>query len=115
MALVTLVLAYATGKPQGDVSDRLTMKVALTPQGQLDEPSWYADPEPWPSLRVLPDGAHYPGEVVREDGGWALRSARTDDAPLWVMAGKVFRPGELLTLQRPDGKELVFRVVNVEA
>jgi hypothetical protein len=115
VALVNLVLAYAAGKPEGDVADRLELRVGLTPLGHIDEQAYYADPESWPSLRVMPEGAEYPGEVVLEEGGWALRSARSDDAPLCVMVGKVFRPGELVTLRRPDGEDLIFRVVNVEA
>jgi hypothetical protein len=115
MALVTLVLAFAAGRPEGDVSDRLELRVTLTPQGHIDEAAWHADPEPWPFRRMLPSGAERPGEVVLEEGSWALRGSHSDDAPLWVMVGRVFRPGELVTLRRPTGEEMVFRVVNVEA
>jgi hypothetical protein len=115
VALVTMVLAYAPGRPDGDVADRVEMKVALTPQGQPDEAAWFADPAPWPFRRRLPNGTERSGEVVVEEGSWALRVAHTDDAPLWTMAGRVFRPGELVTLRRPTAEELVFRVVNVEA
>jgi hypothetical protein len=115
VALVTMVLAYAPGRPDGDVSDRIEMHVALTPQGQPDEAAWFADPAPWTFRRMLPNGTERPGEVVLEEGIWALRVWHSDDAPLWVMVGKVLRPGELVTLRRPTGEELVFRVVNVEA
>jgi hypothetical protein len=115
LAKVTMLLAYAPGRPEGDLSDRLELRVCLTPQGQLDDAAFAASPLPWPSLRVLPDGGERPGALVALETGWALRSVRSEDDPLWALEGRVFRPGELVTLRRPDGEELVFRVVNVEA
>ena len=109
-----MVLAYAPGRPEGDLSDRLELRVALTPQGQLDDDAFAADPLPWSSLRILPDGSERPGELVALETGWALRSARSEDDPLWALEGRVFRPGDLVTLRRPDGEELAFRVVNVD-
>jgi len=109
-----MILAYAPGRPEGDLADRLELRVSLTPQGQLDDASFLAAELPWPSLRVLPDGTVRPGDLVLLDAGWALRSARSEDDPLWALEGRVFRPGELVTLRRPDGEEHVFRIVNVE-
>jgi hypothetical protein len=114
LAKVTMILAFAPGRPEGDLSDRLELWVFLTPQGQLDDAAFTAGDAPWPSVRVLPDGSERPGELVMLDTGWALRSARSEDDPLWALEGRVFRPGELVTLRRPDGEEHVFRVVNVE-
>jgi hypothetical protein len=115
VAKVTMLLAYAPDRPEGDLAHRLELTVVLTPQGQLDDAAFAADPTPWPSRRILPDGAEHVGELVGLEGGWALRSALSEDAPLWALEGKVYRPGELVTLRRPDGQELVFRIVNVEA
>jgi hypothetical protein len=114
MAKVTMLLAYAPGRPEGDLTDRLELHAGLTPQGQIDDAAFLADPQPWPSLRVLPDGGERHGELVSLETGWALRSIRSEDEPLWALEGRVFRPGELVTLRRPDGVEHVFRVVNVE-
>jgi hypothetical protein len=111
---VTMVLAYAQDRPEGDVSDRLEMKAVLTPQGQIDEQAWLADPLPWPATRTLPDGTTRPAEVVQVDTGWALRGTHADDDPLWTLNGRVFRPGELITVHLPTGADLIFRVVNVE-
>ena len=101
-----MLLAYAPGRPEGDLRDRLELRVPLTPQGWLDDGG--------SSLRVLPDGTMRPGQLVAVEGGWALRSTRSEDEPLWALEGRVFRPGELVTLRRPDGEEHIFRVVNVE-
>ncbi len=109
-----MILAYAPGRPEGDLSDRLELRVHLTPQGQLNETAFAAGELPWPSVRVLPDGSQRHGEVVMLDTGWALRSVRSQDDPLWTLEGRMFRPGELVTLRRPDGEEHIFRIVNVE-
>ena len=109
-----MILAYAPGRPEGDLADRLELLVRLTPQGQFDDDAFIAGDLPWPSVRMLPDGSERHGELVMLDTGWALRSVRSQDDPLWTLEGRVLRPGELVTLRRPDGEEHVFRVVNVE-
>jgi hypothetical protein len=109
-----MILAYAPGRPEGDLADRLELLVHLTSQGQLDDAAFAAGDPPWPSVRVLPDGSQRHGELVMLDAGWALRSVRSEDDPLWTLEGRVLRPGELVTLRRPDGEEHIFRVVNVE-
>ena len=43
-----------------------------------------------------------------------MLSERGDNDPVWDLEGKVFRPGEYVTLRRPDHGELIFRIVNVE-
>jgi hypothetical protein len=112
---IHLVLAYAPGRPEGDTADRLELRLPTTAAGQPDE----ADPGPHQALRRLPDGRERPMELVREAGTWALRrtspSTDADDAPLWSLEARMFRPGELVLLQRPNGETLTFRVVNVEA
>src|ERR1700733_5284141 len=111
MARVVMLLAHGPGQPEGDLSYRLEVSAVLTPQGMLDEAGFGA--EPWPSLRVLPDGREIAGELVRADAGWALRGTAGEDAPLWDFEWRVMRPGEYVTLRRPDGDELVFRIVDV--
>lgn len=111
-----MLLAYAPDRPEGDLADRIELRACLTPQGQIDVQAYLADPLPWPALRVLPDGTERATELVQVESGWALRSTRGgDDAPLWTLDGRVFRPGELVTLRGPDAAGLVFRIVNVEA
>jgi len=111
MARVVMLLAHGPGRPEGDLAHRLELTAALTPQGALDEAA-FGDP-PWQARRVLPDGNELAGEVVRAGGGWALRGPAGEDAPLWDFDGRVFRPGEYVTLRRPDGDELIFRIVDV--
>jgi hypothetical protein len=114
MPRVVMLLAMGPGRPRGDTADRLELELALTRQGQLDEQAW--DPDaPWPMLRTLPDGRTLSGSVIRVGGGWALRSDRHEDEPLWDLSGRLFRPGEYVTLRAPDGRVMVFRVVGIEA
>jgi len=113
--VVKMNLAYAPGRPEGDLDDRLELHVPLTPQGHIDDQAVATAGQSWPGRRLRPDGTERSVELVAVDSGWALRSARSEDEPLWAMEGRVFRPGELVTLRRPSGEDLVFRVVNVEA
>ena len=52
--------------------------------------------------------------ILVDEGEWGLLSESGDNEPVWDLAGKVFRPGDYVTLRRPDHAELVFRIVNVE-
>jgi hypothetical protein len=114
MATVALVLASSAELPAGDLGDRLELAVRLTPPGLLDEAAFAARAAPWTARRTRADGKAEMSEVVRTEEGWALHEARSEDAPLWLLEGHFFRPGELVSLRRPDGEELVFRIVGVE-
>ncbi len=114
MAKVLMVLAQAPGLPNGDVEDRLEMELRLTPQGQLDMAAHGASPAPWVARRSRPGQPIRVSELIRHDGGWVLQSVGHEDDPLWQFEGWVFRPGELVRLGRPDGTQLLFRIVQVE-
>ena len=45
---------------------------------------------------------------------WHCRVRRAPISALWNFEARMFRPGEYVTLRRPDGEELVFRIVDVE-
>jgi hypothetical protein len=113
MAEITLLLASGPGQPDGDLANRLELSAPLTPLGLLDEAAYGA--APWPTRRLLPDGRAWTGEVLRTADGWALQSADDVDAPLWDLLAQILRPGEYVTLRRPDGIELMFRVVEVQS
>ena len=114
MVRLLLLLAQAPGFPEGDLTDRIELDVALTPQGQMDAAAWEADSTPWLATREHPSRGRRQFELVRLDEGWALQSLRSEDDPLWGFAGTVFRPGELVALRRPDGEELLFRIVSAD-
>lgn len=115
MAKLLLVLAQAPGLPNGDLEDRIELRLGLTPHGQLDDEAFEATPVPWLATRERPGAPSLHSELIRLDEGWALQSLHHDDDPLWAFEGAVFRPGELVRLRRPDGAELLFRIVQVEA
>jgi hypothetical protein len=112
MARIVMVLASAPGEPAGNVDYRLELTAVLTPQAALDEAA-YGD-APWPALRILPDGARREAALVRIEEGWALQGPAGEDSALWDFEGRVFRPGEYVTVRRAGGEELVFRIVEVE-
>ena len=115
MAKLTMLLAQGPGMPDGNLEDRLITRLQLTPQGQIDSAAYDVDPSPWLAVRERPGAAPLHVELIRLDEGWALQSMRDADDPLWTFEGHVFRPGELVRLRRPDGQELLFRIVASEA
>ncbi len=115
MTKLSLVLAQAPGLPNGDLEDRLELRVALTAQGQLDYHAYEAAPAPWLATRERPGQPTRQSELIPLDGGWALQSLGRDGEVLWALEGSVFRPGELVCLRRPDGTELLFRIVQAAA
>jgi hypothetical protein len=111
MTKLTLVLAHGPEKPNGDVEDRLTLELQLTHQGQIDMQGFETAVSPWMAQRQTNGGPARMLEVVRVDEGWALQSNNDLDDPVCVFEGHVFRPGELVRLRRPDGEELLYRIV----
>lgn len=114
MVKLTMLLAQGPGLPEGDLADRIELSLALTPQGQIDVGAFDADPMPWLATRDHPSRSRRQFEFVRLDEGWALQSLRSEDDPLWTFSGAVYRPGELVLLRRPDGEELLFRIVSAD-
>lgn len=114
MTKLTLLLAKGPGLPHGDLDDRLVVRLALNPQGQIDPGAYEADPAPWLAIRARPGVEDRHSELIRLDEGWALQSIVSEDDPLWTLEGHVFRPGDLVRLGRPDGEELLFRIVASE-
>ena len=114
MTKLMLVLAHGPDHPEGDITDRLTLHLALTSQGQIDAAGYETDPMPWLANRQRDTAPARDLEVIRLDEGWALQSTNSLDDPIWVFEGHVFRPGELVRLRRPDGQELLFRIVASE-
>ena len=115
MVKVTMVLAHGPGHPDGDLSDRIHLRVTLTPQAHLDPAAWESGTVPWLTSRQR-DG--YPvrsGELVKIEEGWALRSLANEDEPLYSVAAQLIRPGEIVRVSRLDGDEMLYRIVAVEA
>lgn len=114
MARITALLAHGPGQPEGDIAHGLELRLCLTPQARIDPVAYEADPLPWRARRFWPDRDDWAGELIREGSGWALRRQGGEDEPLWDLSAAILRPGAYLTLHRPSGEELIFRVVQVE-
>ena len=114
MVKVTLVLAFGPGHPDGDLSDRIIMRVTLSPQGQLDVTAWENGSVPWLTSRERAGHPVRSGEIVKIDDGWALRSLGNEDEPLYSVTAQVLRPGEIMRVSRLDGDEMLYRIVAVE-
>lgn len=110
-----MLLAKGPDKPDGDLEDKLTLSLCLTPTGQIDVRAYEQAPEPWLAVREAPGRPRRALEIVRIDEGWALQSTNSMDDPIWAFEGYVFRPGELVRLQRPDGNEMLYRIVAAES
>ncbi len=109
MTRISMVLAHGPGLPDGDLTDRLTLITTLTPQGQLD-PEY----ETGTAVRERPGQPDKPSVLVPQEGGWVLQSLQGDDDPLWTIDARLLRPGEPVVLRRPDGEELIYRIVASE-
>lgn len=115
MARVRTLLASGPGAPEGDTGVGMELQVCLTPLAHLDAAAFAVDPLPWPVRRSFPGRQDWRGDVIQADGLWAVQSSRGDDEPVWDLAAGIVRPGEYVSLRRPDGEEWVFRVVSVDA
>ncbi len=109
-----MLLARGPARPQGDLDDRIELRVTLTPQAQLDGTAWETGILPWIARRERPGHPPRTSELVRVDGGWALRSLGGENDPLSSLDVQIVRPGELAAVQEPDGGELIYRIVAVE-
>jgi hypothetical protein len=119
MRKILSMLAAGPGLPTGSIEHGLEISVRLTPQGQIDPSAYFADPAPWPARRFRPGREDWRGEVVlvdegNIDAGWALRGRQDMDEPVWTLEARIYRPGDYISIRRPDGEELVFRIVAVE-
>ena len=110
---VTALLARGPGLPEGDVRQGMEITLVLEPDGRIGLEAYFADPRPWRVRRFRPDRPDWTGDLVREEDSWALRGGPAEDGPLWFVDVRGMHPGEYLTLRRPDGEELLYRVVSV--
>ena len=120
--LVTVTLAPAW-EPAEHVEERGRIEFAavLDPQGHPDTQAWLEDPEPWPARRIRAGSATQDGDVAHDEEGWQLRFFASGGSDPDVPVHRIchidggLRPGEVLTLQAPNGEEAAWRVVGVSA
>ncbi len=92
----------------------MELTVCLTSQAQIDRAAYVAAPLPWRTRRSWPHRADWWGELILDERGWGLRAEGDPEEPIWSLSLKLLRPGAYVTLHRPNGEELVFRIVQVE-
>ena len=114
MTKVTLVLASGPEARDGDLNDRIEMHVVLTPHGHLDQTAWETGTAPWLAIRQRVGRPTRTGELVKLEGGWALRDIDSEDGPLSSLSGTIIRPGEIVTVVQPKGAVLIYRIVAVD-
>ncbi len=115
MTHVMMVLARGPDHPAGNIDDRLDLQVHLTAQGMLDTVAWETGQTPWLTSRQRSDHPRRDGELVKLEDGWAIRNLDNEDDPLLAFSASIVRPGEIASVIRLDGKELVYRIVAVDA
>jgi hypothetical protein len=112
---VTALLVTGPGMPEGDTRCGIEIELCLTGTGQPDLSACGTDLQ-WRVRRFWPDRLDWHGFLIPlGEGGWGVRGTSDPDEPLWELEGRLFRPGEYLMLRRPNGDELSFRIVSVEA
>lgn len=115
---VTLMRAWEPGA-EGAEGERIEFAVALDGNGMPDLQAWLGDPSPWPASRHLPGRPPLHGDVAHDEDGWQLRfypgAIGDPDLPVHRLChlGSGLRPGEVLTLRDPNGREAAWRVVGV--
>jgi hypothetical protein len=114
MIKVTMVLARGPSFPAGNLDDRLELLVLLTGQGLLDTSAWENGQALWLTSRDRPGHPRRAGELVKLESGWAIRGLEQEDGPLLAFAAAIMRPGEIASVTRLDGDELIYRIVAVE-
>ena len=115
MIKVLMVLACGPDNPAGNLDDRLELQVHLTAQGLLDTAAWETGHSAWLTSRLRSDHPRRDGELVKLEDGWAIRNLDNEDDPLLAFRASIMRPGEIASVIRLDGKELIYRIVAVEA
>ena len=115
MQVVSMVRAEGPGHPAGDLEDRLEICVRLLPSGHLDAAAWEVGSAPWRGRHTRRGALTGANELVKTSVGWALRELPGDDAPLHSLMIGIVRPGELVSVSRPDGDVMVYRIVAVDA
>jgi hypothetical protein len=114
MIKVLMVLACGPDHPAGNLDDRLELRVHLTPQGLLDTGAWETGDTPWLTSRQRSDHPRRDGELVKLEDGWAIRNLDNEDDPLLAFRASIIRPGEIASVIRLDGGELIYRIVAVD-
>ena len=114
MTKVTMVLASGPDMLDGDLNDRIDMQVMLTAHGHLDPSAWETGRETWLTVRQRVGRPTRTGELVKIDDGWALRDVDSEDGPLSSLSATIIRPGEIVTVVRPKGDALIYRIVSVD-
>ena len=109
-----MVLAHGPARPEGDLDDRMHLRVTLSPQGHLDGDAWENGTVPWLTSRERAGHPVRSGELVKLEEGWALRSLGSEDEPLYSVFAQIVRPGEIVRVSRLDGDEMLYRIVAVE-
>lgn len=110
---IVALLARSPDQPAGDTRTGIELTVCLTGRGQLDPNACLETTGR--IRRFWPDRPDWQGTLQHiDEGRWGLQAATNADEPLRELDAPIFRPGEYLTLRRPNGEELVFRIVSVE-
>ncbi len=113
---IRLELARTHEFPEGSPSRAYLLRLPLRDDGLIDEAALREMPARATVRRHWPNEADMSGYVVRTPRGWALsyRIGEEDDERIFHLETHPLRPGEYITLTEPDGRQLPFRVANLQ-
>lgn len=111
---VTLSRAWNPGDGQDDEAV-ITFAAMVDTRGLPERDAWLADPAPWPARFARAGVPPQDGALMLDEESWLLRFATGPDAPSWRLRHiePGLRPGEMLTLEDPQGRESAWRVVGL--
>jgi len=111
---VTLSRAWNPGDTAQDGAV-IAFAAVVDAHGLPERAAWLADPAPWPARFSRAGTEPQDGDVLLDEESWALRFRREADAPVWRLRNLEpgLRPGEVLTLEDPQGGESAWRVVGL--
>lgn len=114
---VRLELARTPEFPEGSAAHAFLLHLPLGADGRIEPHVLAANPARAIVRRAWPGEPDMSGYVIASGQGWALsyRPGEEDDEPIFHLADHAIRRGEYLTLTKPDGQSLPFRIASLSA
>jgi hypothetical protein len=114
--IIRLELARAPEFPQGSPSRAFLLRLPLCDDGYIHEQAMLERPGMATVRRFWPNEADQQGHVIRSGPHWAFSNAigEDDDENLCHLEAHALRQGEYVTLTKPDGRQLPFRIVRID-
>jgi hypothetical protein len=113
---VRLELASCDEHPQGSVGRILILHVPIASNGQIDPVAMEQYPGRATVRRFWGSEQDCHGQIKPADGKWSLQCARNDGEMLMLQLDTApLRPNGEVKVRQPEGRELLFRVTDMQS